>query len=158
MPQVPNKRYDLFIQFFEKRVTEAQKKIEELRKFEPLYNVVRKILEKHDFNNAIDIREEHKTYLNVVITASEDNHWKDFQEFTMDVCKEMIKRKLRDTMITGNISKTSAWLWGWYISTNLSLIVRIYVTFPFNGNKYLKITRTKVQIEDYDYVTEWTEK
>lgn len=157
MAQVPSKRYDLFIQFFEKRVSEVQQKIDELRKFEPLYNAVRNALEKANIDNDVKIKER-LPYLNVTIVANEENHYKDFEYIVIDTCKELLRMKLRDTEPNYKISKISVWEWGWTLNTNIGLILQINVTFPFKGNKYLKISYKKEMVEETIWESTWLEK
>lgn len=157
MPQVPSKRYDLFIQFFEKKVDEAQKQIEELRKFEPLYNVAREVLEKHDISNAVKIQNV-GSYLSVNIIAGEEDHYKDFVPIVKDICKALIRLKLREAEISYNITKENVWTWCWQMSTKLGLILTIRITFPYEGNKYLKIVTKEVMIKSYEWKHVWLEK
>lgn len=157
MPQVPSKRYDLFIQFFEQRVTEAQKKIEELREFEPLYNVAREVLEKYDFKNDIRIVRE-GSYLSVKIVANPEDHYKDFIPAVKDMCKELIRLKLRATEISYNITKESAFTWTWFLATNLSLILAVKLIFDKKDNKYLKIVQKDVLAMSHEWEATWLEK
>lgn len=142
---MPSKRYDLYIKHYEKKVTEAQKMIEQTARLAPFYNICRDALNKNEhFPNDIKLDTKYNgVYVEIGLT--EENHYLDFAPIVQDIQRLLVKKGYRDKGHGPSLSDLNCyWIyWKWILQRDSKVIgeINVKLDIPYDGTKYCHIQK-----------------
>jgi hypothetical protein len=150
---LPAKRYDIFIKYFETKVTEHQKQIECLRTLEQPYNIAKSALELHDYPHATTLSASGTT-ISIDIKLG-DSHYKEFYPLVETIGKSLVKANLRQDWLPASSSSDT-----WYIKHRWSckhFTILLTLELDWTGNKHCQVTQRKIPTTTTEYTFIWTE-
>lgn len=160
MPQVPARRYDIFIKAFEKEVHEAQLRIKKMDRLMKPYELVREALERFRMPNTHDLRLD-ATEVVVIIVPTDDDHWNAFDPLLEDIGKGLAGAKLHSSGVPSVDHEFGLdWNYRWrlIIADGTVSTVRVRIDVPYSGTRYIKVTETKEARVDSIYKARWLSK
>ena len=158
-----SKRYPIFINFFEKFVSKKQEEINQLREMESLYIIAKEALDNNEYDNNIKI-DSHDNSIDIRGMLTYENHYKDFNPLIKTITELLYKKNLRkyeEPSFSKNESHTVYWRWSIVKNKGKEkevFYVNFYMTIPFEGTRYCKITSQKVTYTSTEYKATWVDK
>jgi hypothetical protein len=152
MAPVPAQRYDLFIKAFERKVAEAQQKIEKLRGLEQIYNVVRDVLERFKLPNATTLNMTSDGVAIGIHGAASDST-ETFEPLTKAMGEALVRAGLRTN------PEPASRIGGWWHDINHiwrvgedNRVVTLSIDVPDpDGFRDLDVITVTRQSESYEY-------
>lgn len=155
MPQVPAKRYDLFIKAFEKKVEEAQKQIAAMDRLMRPYEICRAALELAELENetSLDLRSD-----GILIRIVPLDH--DREEFYHPILQKIGSELLRANLHKDGIPTSSSSSYDFYHIWRLNCpttesrppTITLRIDVPLEGTSYIEILKSEPRVQTYTEV------
>ncbi len=159
---LPAKRYEQWISVFEKHVSEVQKRISRVQKLEPVYNVVRSVLEAAKLPNEtkINISEGSIGSIDIHIAAVETDHSETFELLRERIGHALVTAGLRERP-DGAVTR-GGWYkhmsFQWHLQRKIgedSRVVHLVVGIPKNGIADFAVIEKREEYTSYHLTYEF---
>lgn len=151
---MPAHRYELFIDIFEKKVSEYQKIIQDIETMQQPYNLVKDCFVAANLDNETSIDIAGKR-IESLIHLMYDNHKRDFEPLIESIGKVLLEKQLHRDGIPARGSHDSYLTIVWHLLDRRSVV--LYLCIPYEGTKYctrttkeFPTTRTEIKYEWFD--------
>ena len=149
MPQVPAKRYDVFLTAFEKEVTKAQERIKKLDRFQRVYEICRLALEDAKLENETKLllQEEGVEVVIVPLQADKEGF---YSQIIKDIGSGLLQAGLHSTgeAAFGTTSYDFCHKWRLVKISNLAT-VQVRIDVPFTGTDFIDFEKGIPKTEHY---------